>query len=160
MRRLHRQDGQAAVEFILMFPFVMVLFLFIVEFGFVLHAYISIVQSSAEAARYAAIGKAPAAGACTANDGTIQGRAVAASQLTVTCADVTVRYQPAKPVARGDIVAVHIDHTYTPITPLGDMLAFLSFGTFPGTISIGSCFDARLETGPTVQTNVIVGAGC
>ena len=160
MRRLHQQHGQAAVEFILMFPFVLVMFLFIVEFGFVLHSYISVIESAAEGARYAAIGKPPAGGSCTANDGTIQGRTIAASSLNVTCAEVQVWYQPAKPVARGDIVAVHVNHTYTPVTPLGKMLTFLSFGTFPGTIAIGSCFDARLEAGPTVQTNVAIGADC
>lgn len=161
MRRIHRrQDGQAAVEFILMFPFVLTLFLFIVEFGFVLHNYISVIQSAAEAARFAAIGNPPAGGSCTSGDGTIQGRALAASTVPVTCAEVVVRYQPDLPVTRGDIVAVKVNHVYTPVTPLGNMLTMLSFGTFPGTITIGSCFDARLESGPTVQTNVTIGTGC
>lgn len=162
MRRLHRrQDGQAAVEFILMFPFVMVMFLFIVEFGFVLHSYISVIQSAAEAARYAAIGNPPGAGTCTAGDGTVRGRALASSNVPVTCAEVTVRYQPDLPVTRGDIVAVKVDHVYTPKTPLGQMLSFVSFGTFPTSITMGSCFDARLESGPpSPQPNVTIGTGC
>lgn len=159
MRRFHRQDGQAAVEFILMFPFFMVLFLFIVEFGFVLHTYISVVQAAAEGARYASVGKPPAAGACTANDGTIEGRTIGASTVTMPCNEVTVHYS-VKPASRGDIVAVDVNHTYTTVTPLGEMLSFISAGTFPGTLDMGSCFDARLESGPTVQTNVTTGALC
>ena len=160
MRRLHQQHGQAAVEFILIFPFMLMLLLFIVEFGFILHAYISVVESAAAGARFAAVGNPPAAGSCTANDGTIQGRSVAVSSNTVACADVVVRYQPATPVARGDIVAVKVNKTYTTVTPIGGILTFLSLGTFPGTLAMNSCFDARLEQGPTVQTNVVVGAGC
>ena len=160
MRRLHRHEGQAAVEFILMFPFVLMLFLFIVEFGFVLYSYISVIQSAAEAARFAAIGNPPAGGSCTSGDGTVQGRALASSNVPVTCAEVIVTYQPAKPVVRGDIVAVKVNHVYTPVTPVGKILTLLSFSTFPSTITMGSCFDARLETGPTVQTNVTIGAGC
>ena len=162
MRRIHRQDGQAAVEFILMFPFVMLMFLFIVEFGFVLHSYISIIQSAAEAARYAAIGNRPAGVSCTSGDGTVQGRALAASTVSITCAEVTVTYPPpaVAPVKRGDTVAVRVNHVYTPKTPLGKIMTLLSAGTFPSTITMGSCFDARLESGPTVQTNVVIAAGC
>lgn len=156
MQRLHRQDGQAAVEFMLMFPFVVMLFLFIAEFGFVLNSYISVVQSAAEGARYAAIGKAPAAGSCTKNDGTIEGRTIGASSITMPCSEVVVRYQPAKPVARGDIVAVKVNHVYTPVTPLGQFLSAFPTSAF----TITACFDARLEAGPTVQTNVTVGTGC
>ena len=66
MRRLRHEQGQAAVEFMLMFPFMLMLLLFIVEFGFILHAYISVVESAAEGARYAAVGNPPCGGSCTA----------------------------------------------------------------------------------------------
>jgi Flp pilus assembly protein TadG len=163
MRWLHRDEGgQAAVEFMLMFPLVLVLLMFIIEFGFVLHTYVTVIQSAAEGARFAAIGKPPAAGACTPNDGTIQGRTVAVGSNKITCAEVTVRYPPPAtvPVARGDIVAVKVNKTYTTVTPLGDLLTFVSWGTFPNTLPMTSCFDARLEQGPTVQTNVTIGVGC
>ena len=159
MRALHRQDGQAAIEFILMFPFMMLVLLFIIEFGFILHAYISVVESAAEGARYAAVGNPPSPGACTANDGTVQGRTVGASNSQVACADVTVRYN-VKPAARGDVVAVKINKTYATVTPLGGIMSFMSLGTFPGTLTMRSCFDARLESGPTNQTNVVTGTAC
>lgn len=160
MRRLHKQDGQAAVEFILMFPFMLLVLLFIIEFGFILHAYISVVESAAEGARFAAVGNPPAAGSCAVNDGTVQGRTIAASNSQVACADVTVRYAGTTPVKRGDVVAVKINKTYATVTPLGGILTFMSLGTFPGTLTMKSCFDARLESGPTVQTNVVIGTGC
>ncbi len=159
LRRLRHEQGQAAVEFMLMFPFMLMLLLFIVEFGFILHAYISVVESAAEGARYAAVGNPPWAATCTANDGTVKGRTIAASSNVVSCGEVTVNYD-VKPVARGDVVRVKVNKIYTTVTPLGGILTFLSLGTWPGTLTMSSCFDARLETGPLVQTNVTVGTAC
>jgi hypothetical protein len=158
MRRLGGDKGQSVVEFVLLFPFAMLFILFVVEFGFVLHTYIRITQATAEGARFAAVGNRPSA-SCSANDGTIQGRVVHMSGGTLDCADVTVRYAPALPVERGDIVGVEANHTYVPVTGLGSIMGMLSGGSF-SSIPISACFEARLELTPENQTGMVQGAGC
>jgi Flp pilus assembly protein TadG len=160
--KLRRQEGQAVVEFVLLFPFAMLFILFVIEFGFALHTYIRVAQASAEGARFAAVGNIPGTTSCTANDGTIRGRVVHMSGGTVTCADVTVRYQPtpSMPAERGDVVAVNVTHNYTPVTGIGGIMSMLSGGTFPSTIPIGACFEARLELTPANQTGMTAGTVC
>ena len=77
----------------------------------------------------------------------------------MTCGEVTVQLprQARRPRRRRRGEGQQV---YTTVTPLGGILTFLSLGTWPGTLTMSSCFDARLESGPTVQTNVTVGTGC
>lgn len=166
MRRLSGDSGQAVVEFVLLFPLVLVLLLTIVEFGFALHTYVTINNAASEAARYAAVGNEPNNAVTCATgttDPSIEERAVDASGTLLTCSDVTVTYQKivsSPGFARGDGVAVHINYTYTPVTPLGALLSAFSFGTLPSTLTMTACSDSRLELTPVDQTVLVAGTGC
>jgi Flp pilus assembly protein TadG len=162
-RRRRGEGGQSVVEFVLLFPFAILFILFVIEFGFVLHTYLRVTQASAEGARFAAVGNLPGSTTCTGNDGTIRGRVVHMSGGIITCANVTVRYQPtpsAGPVERGDVVGVNVVHTYAPVTGIGGIMGMLSGGTFPSTIPIGACFEARMELTPATQTGMTSGTAC
>jgi Flp pilus assembly protein TadG len=166
VRTLHHEDGQAVVEFVLLFPLVLVLIMVIVEFGFALHTYVTINNAASEAARYAAVGHEPNSGAtCQTGPATpsIEGRAVDASGGILTCSDVAVAYLKITSgggFTRGDGVAVHITHTYNTVTPLGQLLSTLSFGTLPSSLTMTACSDSRLELTPTDQSLLVAGNGC
>ena len=168
MRKLRPERGQALVEFVLLFPLILVVILFVVEFGFVLHAHITVNSTAREAARYAAVARLPSASpggarVCgPANAGSIHERAVDASTGLVLCDEVTVGYieQNGDPdYSRGDSVVIRIDHTYDAKTPLSDLFSFFSFGSIPSTFQIGACADARLEGVPADQTVLALAAG-
>lgn len=166
MQTLRREDGQAVVEFVLLFPLVLVMVMVIIEFGFALHTYVTINNAASEAARYAAVGNEPNTGATcdtTPSDPSIEGRAVDASGGLLSCSDVSVTYLKIVSTpgfARGDGVAVHITHTYTMVTPLGELMSTLSFGTLPSTLTMTACSDSRLELTPPDQSPLVAGAGC
>jgi Flp pilus assembly protein TadG len=147
---LRSDRGAIVFEFIILFPFMMLLVLFFIEFGFVLHRWILINNAAAEGARYAATGNLPAAGTCPGGYHSIEERARETTGNRITCAQVTVRYTrySGATVSRGDSVAVRISHTYATVTGFGEMLHLVTGGTFPSTLTMTSCADARLETRP------------
>lgn len=152
MRRIRSERAQSAVEFTLLFPFILILILLIIEFGFALHANIRVTSASREAARYAAVAQLPSS---TCAEGSIEDRAISASSNLLECADITVEYleQNAVPgYSRGDAVVVRISYEYTPITPVGELMSAFSFGAFPSTLAMNACADVRLELPPVDQT--------
>lgn len=154
MRTLHGERGQALVEFVLLFPFVLILTLLLVEFAWAFNAHITVNGAAREAARYAAVASLPdsSGGGCDADS--IEQRAVAASGDRVICSDVTVRYledngDPG--YSRGDAVVIRISHVQPTLTPLGNLMNAMSFGSFPATFTLSACSDARLEGPPSNQ---------
>jgi len=166
VRTSSSESGQAVVEFVLLFPVVLVLLLMIVEFGFALHTYVTVNNAAAEAARFAAVGSRPnGGGGCESDpaDPSIEGRAVIVSVGEVSCADVNVTYRklmPGSGYLRGDSVTVAITHEYVPITPLGELMSAFSFGTLPETLTMYACADSRLERAPASQAGLVPGTGC
>ena len=149
------------MEFVLLFPFMMLLLLSFIEFGFALHNWILVNNSAAEAALYAAVGNLPSIAAGTCDAGSVEERAVESSAEHILCSEVTVEYQrlSASDVRRGDAVAVRIAHVYTPVTGFGAVLNLVSGGTFPSTLTLSACADSRLESNPT-RTGLLEGVSC
>jgi Flp pilus assembly protein TadG len=164
MRRLRSDAGQAAAEFIMLFPLMMLLVLFFIEFGLALHSWVLVNNAAAEAARYAAVGNVNSPSpTCAANS--IQARAMQASGNNILCNEVTVTYRftagGTRPVQRGDEVVVRIDHTYETVTGLVGLLNYMTGGLVDTEWTMSSCADARLETGGSVaitSTNVNCGS--
>jgi Flp pilus assembly protein TadG len=156
------ERGQAMVEFVLVFPMLLIFALALMEFGFMLHANISVNSAAREGARFAAVANQPSATPGTCDVGSIEERTVDSSSGVLACSEVTIVYieQTGDTVyGRGDEVVVNIDHTYTTKTPFGDVLNALSFGTIPSTVQIRACGDARLEVPPTNQGILVAGTG-
>ncbi|MGE3960064.1 MAG: TadE/TadG family type IV pilus assembly protein [Dehalococcoidia bacterium] len=165
LRILSRDEGQALVETVLLFPFLLVLVLVLVEFGFAFNAFITVNSASAEAARYAAVGGPLDDGLCSsvANPPSVEGVAVRASGDAIECADVDVTYMKFMPGAqyvRGDAVTVRVTRTYATVTPLGDLFSAFSFGSFPAEMTLSACSEARLERGPVDQSGLVTGTSC
>ena len=128
LQRLHRgQRGQAAFEFLLMIPLLVVFLLFVVDMGIAMYEYVSISNAVREGARYAAVNCDT--GTCTV--ASVQGRAAGrAGGLAIPTSDVTATWSGPD---RGDSVAVSISHPY-------------NFLFFPGvTINVRACSEMRLE---------------
>ena len=139
------ERGQAAVEFVLLFPLIIGIILAVIEFGFIMYTFTTVNASAREAARFAAV--ANEVGDC---DEGIIGRAVEVGAGNVDCPDVTVifvdRTDPPDGVAgRGDGVVVRVAHEYQMITPIGALFEAFSFGTISPTIDMKACAAARLE---------------
>jgi Flp pilus assembly protein TadG len=146
IRRLRREEGQAAVEFLLVLPFLFAFFLLLIDLGLLTYDYVAVSNGVREGARYGAVNCASSAG-CTAN--AIAERVADrsggilndASEVTVGWIDLNGDGNRA---GRGDTVVVRANHSY-------------NFLFFPASISVVACADMRLEeddqgTGHTAGT--------
>ena len=129
-------------------PLLVILIFGIIDFGMGLRSYISLTNATREGARFAAVGNV--AGAYPADcDGvtntTIIGRVcVAIDGLDLTALnDVSVTYPDGQ--APGNSVVVAAQYTYTFITPLGDIVSFISGGSFNDTLTLNTSTDMRQE---------------
>jgi Flp pilus assembly protein TadG len=155
--RTNGTSGQAVVEFVLLFPLLILLVLVIAEFGLMFRAYLTVNHAAAEAARYAAVGNLP--GGCPAVAASVEERAVDVSSGVLACNEVTVTYVSGATVVRGDSVAVHLAHPYALVTGLGGMISFVTGGTIPTTIDMNVCSEARVEWMPVPPASPTAG-GC
>ena len=129
------ERGQAAVEFVLLFPLIIGIILAVIEFGFIMFAFTTVNGAAREAARFATVGNV--VGDC---DVGIIGRAIGVGVGNVDCPDVAVvfvdRTSPPDGVAgRGDGVVVRVTHVYVMITPIGPLFEASSFGAISPTIN-------------------------
>ena len=146
----HREEGQAAFEFVLLLPVFIFLILLMVDLGVMSYQYISISNSVREGARFGAVNCGD--GSCTEVD--IENRTIERSGGildTITGpAEVTVGWVDndidGVAYGRGDSVVVQVDHSY-------------SFLFFPGSVNVHSCADMRLEQ-TDATTTVPVGTAC
>jgi Flp pilus assembly protein TadG len=150
----------------LLFPLVLVVILFVVEFGFALHAHITVNSAAREAARHAAVARLPSFPASVVSEvcdpNSIEERAVDSSIGLILCKEIAVGYveQTGDLVfGRGDSVVVTVRHIYTAKTPLSALASAFSFGTIPSTFTISACADARLEGAPSNQAILLTAPG-
>ena len=149
LRRIQKASkGQSLVEFAMVLPLLVILIFGIIDFGMGLRSYISLTNATREGARFAAVGNV--AGAypvdCDgATNTTVIGRVcVAIDGLDLTALDdVSVTYPDGQ--APGNSVVVAAQYTYTFITPLGDIVSFISGGSFNDTLTLNTSTDMRLE---------------
>lgn len=141
-RRGHRrEEGQAAIEFMLMLPFFILFLLMAIDFGILMYNYVSVANAAREGARYGAVN----CGGTGCDEGAIRNRAVERSGGMLSDeGDVTVSWPDG--INRGDPVVVSISHSHT--------LVF-----FPWTFDVRACSDMRLEQRDTVASGGS-GSGC
>jgi hypothetical protein len=133
-----RDEGQAAIEFLLIIPTFMLFLFLIVDFGMLTYEYVSIANAAREGARYAAVNCNPpypggVPGACTVPE--VQTRVIERSGRVLTSANVgeiSVGWTPNS--GRGASVTVFINHPYT-----------FWFSPAGPSIPVMSCADMRLE---------------
>lgn len=145
--RTRSESGQAAFELALVLPIFVAFLLLVVEFGLVMFQFVSVNTSVREGARYGAVNCGD--GSCTADE--IKTRVVDRSGgIVANTGEVTVnwvdRNSDSTAYGKGDSVVVRVAHNY-------------SFIFFPGSISIGSCSDMRLEQRDRTTT-LSGGSGC
>ena len=137
----------------MLFPLVLFLIFFLIEFGLVLHVNITVNNSAREAVRYAAV--TTGLPGCDDTDGieSIEERAVGHSRNIISCGEVTVYYMhtdaadTGDPFARGDGVAVTIVHEYQFLTPFGQLIGW----AMTRDITVAACADGRLENALTLD---------
>jgi hypothetical protein len=126
-KRLAREEGQAALEFVLILPFFILFLLLLVDFALLGFSYVSVANAAREGARYGAVNCG--ADACT--PALITDRVIERSSGIVSDpASVTVSWPDG--TDRGDPVAISIEQDY-------------NFLFFPASIPVASCSEMRLE---------------
>ena len=100
----HREEGQAALEFVMVLPIFVVFFFLVYDFGFMMYQYVSVSNAVREGARYGAVNCRPtsATGTCTqalVRDLTIRRSGGILSPTTASTVDCTVwtGWAPAPP---------------------------------------------------------------
>jgi Flp pilus assembly protein TadG len=162
MRRFFRQEeeGQAALEFVLLLPFFVVFLFLIVDLGILMYEWVSAGNAAREGARYGAVGCNAATGA-TGNCavGVIQNWASQRSGQVIAPGEVTVNWlnrtgSPTNAGEKGDSVVIKVNHTYHFLF-IGPPIA--SAVSFP----IVACADMRLERNEgATKTPAAASAGC
>src|SRR5947208_16169919 len=115
--RLHRRnEGQAAIEFLIVIPTFMLFLFLIVDFGMMTYEYVSVANAAREGARYAATNCGT--GSCTAS--AVRTRVIERSGRVLTSAnasEISVGWIDTTGdglnSGRGDSITVFINHPYT-----------------------------------------------
>lgn len=145
------ERGQAALEFILVLPIFILLFLVVIDLGMLMYQYVSISNAVREGTRYGSVNCA--GGICT--EAKIKTRTIQRSGgiLADTSDDrnkVTVEWVDNNGdnlnYGQGDSVVVRVNHPY-------------SFIFFPVSMGVVACADMRLEQTDGTAT-LPWGAGC
>jgi len=138
------EQGQSALEFLLVLPVFVAAFLIVVDLGMLMYQYVSVSNAVKEGARLGSINCGD--GACTGDE--IKARTIARSSGILSepedMPNVQVDWMnndgDTTYSGRGDSVVVRINHQY-------------NFLFFPGSIPVVSCADMSLEQ--TDQTNFL-----
>ena len=147
---LHREEGQAAFEFVLVLPVFILFLLLMVDMGIMTYQFVSVSNAVREGARYGSVNCGD--GDCLAAELAVRtvDRSGGVLSDPEDLADVAVVWLDnngdGTVNGKGDSVVVKVDHQY-------------SFMFFPGSISIGSCADMRLEQ-TDATAGAPTGAGC
>ena len=138
--------GQSLAEFAMVLPIFLILIFAVIDFGMGLRSYISLTNATREGARYAAVGNPAGAYPIDCATGTtVVGRVCAGMEgLNLDNLEgVSVTYPEGQ--NPGNDVSVAAQYTYEYITPLGDLMDFMSAGAFPDTFNLTTSTDMRLE---------------
>ncbi len=131
--RQRRERGQAALEFVLVLPLVLIMLFLVAEGTMMLQTWLTLEHASREGARFAAVGN-------TQTD--VINRTVDRSGGLLTSSNVTVTNAKGTP---GTTVTVRVSYTYNYKFPLVGLLSLISGGTIPTTATMGAHTDMRLE---------------
>ena len=146
------QGGQSLAEFALVTPLLLILVFGIIDFGLGLRAYISLSSGVREGARYGAVGN-PAGTFTSGGSGSCDG-STETDVVGKVCAnlkgldldnveDVNVTYPNGQ--APGESVVVAAEYDYHYITPIDNVVTFLSGGAIDDSLTLSATTDMRLE---------------
>jgi Flp pilus assembly protein TadG len=136
-RGRRRQRGQSLVEFALILPIFMILFLGVVEFGWALRAYVVEQNAAREGARYWALNGNP--GSCDPIGTAVTNKAPTLSGMSTSYKIGPTTTTTCAATSPND-VTVTATYTYNFITPLGGFLSGVA-----GPLTMNSSATMRVE---------------
>ena len=134
-RREKGEKGQALVEFALLIPIFLIMVFSIVDFGMGFYSWITVTNSAREGARL---------GAVQATEQLIIERVEDTANLPNQDEKMTVTVSGAQGQPGGSVV-VQVDYDYDLITPLANLIFFISGDIFGPTLTFSSTAEMRLE---------------
>ena len=129
------EKGQALVEFALLIPIFLIMVFSIVDFGMGFYSWITVTNSAREGARL---------GAVQATEQLIIERVEDTANLPNQDEKMTVTVSGAQGQPGGSVV-VQVDYDYDLITPLANLIFFISGDIFGPTLTFSSTAEMRLE---------------
>jgi Flp pilus assembly protein TadG len=143
VRGRRAERGASTIEFVLVFPFVLIIIFLVAEMSSALRTWLVLENASREGARFAAVRNSASA---TIN------RTVAMSAGILNgcggCVTVTNAWCGGSGAGcgrAGDDVTVAVNYTYTFKTPLARFISYVSGGTIPNTMRMQATTHMRLE---------------
>ncbi len=140
LRRLHGERGQSLVELAFVLPLLLVIVCAVAEFGFMISDEITLVHAAHDGAR---AGSAPGCNldtTCETNNATTQANQALSS--TTSCGSPTASVPSISGTPQQ--ITVKVACTYTPVTPLGGLLALIG-GSFGATIPLKASTTMRVS---------------
>ena len=144
-----REEGQSALEFVLVLPVFVAAFLLMVDLGMLMYQYVSVSNAVREGARFGSINCGD--GSCT--DDEVKTRIIDRSGgILSDPTEVQVDWMDNEPFdgfisSRGDSVVVRVNHPY-------------NFLFLPFTIDVVSCADMSLEQADQTAILPATATGC
>jgi hypothetical protein len=128
-----KEEGQAALEFLLILPVFIMIFLLLIDLSLMMYQYVSVSNAVREGSRFGSVNCGD--GSCT--DSEVQNRTISRSGgILSDVNEVTVVWMDnnldGSNRGRGDSVVVSVNHPY-------------NFLFLPATMPVVSCADMRLE---------------
>lgn len=135
-RRASGSRGQSLVEFAVMLPLFFMILFGMVDFGRAYSASVTLTNAAREGARYGVISPSDTTGITNRTKTTAS---------PYNDANLTVTPSCSPSCSSGNSVVVLTSYQFSFITPLAAIVHFASGGTLPGTITLKSSADMRIE---------------
>ena len=139
--------GQSLVEFVLVFPILMILVFGVIDFAMGVRSYVALTNATREGARFGAVGSplgSPVTSCVGEGGATVVGRVCTVSE-GLNKSQIAVTPSCDSECDAGNSLRVEASYQYNFFTPLGDFMDFFSGGAFPETIDLNTSADMRLE---------------
>ena len=145
LRAFHREEGQAAFEFVLILPIFLLFVLLLIDFGILMFEYVSVSNAVREGARYGSVNCGADCTIDLVRIRTTERSSGIISDASLLSGQSVINVSWPDGVSRGYPIAVAVNHRY-------------DFLFFPVSIPVVSCAEMRLEQLDRVA--VMGGLGC
>jgi hypothetical protein len=161
-QKLRRERGQTTAEFVIVFPFLILLFFLMVDFGWLFKNWLVVTNTGREVARCAAVSNCRVEGAEVGPISLGEQRIDAGLFSNISNRTVTVQYVEVQAPAglnRGDSIVVCIEADNEYIAPTLEFLSMVSGGSLSNPMPLRARTEMRVERVAGTYADIAEGDG-